>query len=76
MVLVLASFCPIRNMSSFCSMDEILNVWLPPWFAISNSTMKGNSLRKIITFIKILSNFTPLKMDVVMCVSHAQHDCL
>ena len=54
MVLVLASFCPIRNMSSFCSMDEILNVWLPPWFAISNSTMKGNSLRKIITFIKIL----------------------
>ena len=38
----------------FCSMDEILDVWLPPWFAISSSTLKGDSLKKISTFIEIL----------------------
>ena len=50
MVLVLASFCSIHNMS----MNENLDVRLPPWFAISNSALKGNSLKKILTFIEIL----------------------
>ena len=54
MVLVLASFSPICNMTVFCSMDETLDVWLAPWFAISNSALKGSSLKKILTFIEIL----------------------
>ena len=47
-------------------MDETLYVQLPPWFAISNSTLKGNHLKKILTFIEILENFIQLKMDVVI----------
>ena len=35
-------------------MDEILDVRLPPWFVISNSALKGNSLKKILTLIEIL----------------------
>ena len=54
MVLVLASFRPIHNMTVFCSMDETLDVQLAPWFAISNSALKGSSLKKILTFIEIL----------------------
>ena len=43
MVLVLASFCSIHNMS----MIENLDVRLPPWFAFNNSALKGNnSLKK------------------------------
>ena len=57
-------------------MNETFGFGLPPWFSISNSALKGNSLKKIITFIEILWNFIKLKMDVVICVSHAQHDCL
>ena len=57
-------------------MDETLDIQLPPWFAISNSALKRNSLKKIIIFMEILQNFIQLKMDVVMCVSHMQHDCL
>ena len=30
----------------FCSMDETLDIRLPLWFAISNSALKGNSLKK------------------------------
>ena len=56
----------------FCSMNETFGFGLPPWFSISNSALKGNSLKKIITFIEILWNFIKLKMDVVICVSHAQ----
>ena len=57
-------------------MDEALNVWLPPWFGISNSALKDNNLKKILNFIEIVENFIQLKMDVVMCVSHTQRDCL
>ena len=57
-------------------MDETLDVRLPPWFAISNSSQKGNSLKKILTFVELLQYFIQLKTDVVMCVSHMQHDCL
>ena len=55
-------------------MDETLDVRLPPWFAISNSSQKGNSLKKI--FVELLQYFIQLKTDVIMCVSHMQHDCL
>ena len=58
----------------FCNMDQTIQ--LPPWFVIRNSVMKSNSLKKILTFIEISENFIQLKMDVVMCVSHMQHDCL
>ena len=30
-------------------MDETVDVQLPSWFAISNSALKGDSLRKILT---------------------------
>ena len=49
MVLVLVNFCPIRNRAALCIMDETLDVQLPPWFAISNSTLKSNSLKKKLT---------------------------
>ena len=42
MLLVFGSFYPIGNMGSL------------PWVAISNSALKGNSLKKILTFIEIL----------------------
>ena len=32
---------------AFCSMDETLDVRLPPWFPINNSALKSNSLKKI-----------------------------
>ena len=37
-------------------MDETLNIWLPPWFAISNSALKSNSLKLqlLLKFYKIL----------------------
>ena len=57
-------------------MDETLDVQLPPWFAISNSALKDNSLKKLMTLIEILYNFIQLKMDVVMCMSRMQRDCL
>ena len=38
----------------FCSMDEILDVQLPLWFAINNSAAKGNCLKKSIIIIEIL----------------------
>ena len=31
-------------------MDETFDIKLPPWFAISNSALRGNSLKKIATF--------------------------
>ena len=50
-------------------MGETLDISLPPWFAISSSALKINSLKRILTFIEILQNFIQLKMDVIMCVS-------
>ena len=50
----------------FCSMDETLDIRLPLWFAISNSALKSNSLKKNSHF------YWNLKMGVVMCVSHTQ----
>ena len=47
-------FGPYATRALFCSMDETLDVRLPPWFAISNSALKSNSLKKILTFIEIL----------------------
>ena len=38
----------------FYSMDETLDICLPPWFAISNTALKSNSLKKTLTFIEIL----------------------
>ena len=38
---------PYMTRAVFCSMDETLDVHLLPWFAISNSTMNGNSLRTL-----------------------------
>ena len=55
-------FVPYPTWAVFCSMGETLDVQLPPIFAISNSALKGNSLKKIQTFIQ-------LKMDV--CVPYA-----
>ena len=43
-------FVPYATRAVFCSMDETLNVQLPPWFVISNSALKGNSLKKILTY--------------------------
>ena len=57
-------------------MGETLYICLPPWFVISNSVLKSSSLTIILTFIEILQNFIQLKMDVVICVSHIQRDCL
>ena len=37
-------------------MDETLDVWLPPWFAISNSALQGNSLKKIELLLKSYKN--------------------
>ena len=45
---------PYATWVVFRSMDETLNVRLPPWFVISNSTLKGNGLKKILSFIEIL----------------------
>ena len=47
-------FVPYATRAIFCSMDETLDIQLPPWFAISNSAPKSNSLKKILTFIEIL----------------------
>ena len=35
-------------------MDETSDVQLPPWFAISNSALKDNSLEKLMMLIEIL----------------------
>ena len=47
-------FVPYATQAVFCSMDETLDVQLPPWFAISSSALKENSLKKLMTFIEIL----------------------
>ena len=31
-------------------MDETFDIKLPPWFAISNSALRGNIMKKIVTF--------------------------
>ena len=40
------NFVPYTTRAVFCSIDETLDVWLPPWFATSNSALKSNSLKK------------------------------
>ena len=64
-------FVPYVTKAIFSSMDETLDIQLPPWFAISNSALKRNSLKKMLIFMEILQNFIQLRMDVVMCVSYA-----
>ena len=39
-------------------MDETLDVRLPPWFAIRNSALKGNSLKKIITYWNLIKLYS------------------
>ena len=48
-------FVPYATWPVFCSMDETGDVQLQPWFDISNSALKGKSLKN--TFIEILENF-------------------
>ena len=66
MVLVLAKFCPIHNKSSFLSIDETLDVWLPPWFATSNSALKSNSLKKKSNLCLTYSNICPSQLKYQM----------
>ena len=47
-------------------MGETLVICLPPWFAISNSALKSNNQKKILTFIEILSYIILLNMIVVV----------
>ena len=47
-------FVPYAKQAVFCSMDETLDVRLPPWFTISNNAMNGHSRKNILTFIEIL----------------------
>ena len=47
-------------------MGETLDICLPPWFAISNSALKSNNQKKILTFIEILSYIILLNMIVVV----------
>ena len=46
-------FVPRAARAVFCSMDETLDIHLPPWFTISNNALKSNSLKKVLTFIEI-----------------------
>ena len=72
MVLILASFCLIHNMSRFLwhGWDFGYPVTLIPWFSIANSSLKANNLKQILTFIEILKVFIQPKMDVAVCLSH------
>ena len=50
-------FFPYTTRAVFCSMDETLDIGLAPRFAISNSALKSNSLKKkILTTIETLFN--------------------
>ena len=51
-------FVPYPTRTVFCSMGETLDVQLPHLFAISNSALKGNSLKKIQTFIENLNFYS------------------
>ena len=66
-------FFPYTTRAVFCSMDETLDIGLAPRFAISNSALKSNSLKKNSNYYW---NLIQLKMGVVMCVSHTQCYCL
>ena len=45
-------FAPYTAWAVFCGMDETLDVCLPPWFAISNSPLQGDSLKKFQLLLK------------------------
>ena len=47
-------FVPYATQTVFYSIDDTSDVQLPPWFAINNMALKGNILKKILTFIEIL----------------------
>ena len=44
---------PYARRAVFCRLDDTLDVWLSPCFAINNSALKGSSLKKTLTFIEI-----------------------
>ena len=50
------NFVPYATWAVFCSMVESLDIQLLPLFVITSSAVKGNSLKKILTFIEILYN--------------------
>ena len=54
-------------------MDEALDVRLPPWFAINNSALKRNSLKKILTIIEIIKLYSAQNGcgHVRMCPIHS-----
>ena len=58
-------------------MDEALDVRLPPWFAINNSALKGNSLKKILTIIEIIKLYSAQNGcgHVRMCPIHSVTAC-
>ena len=56
-------------------MDETLNARLPHWFAISNSTLKGNS-KKNSNFYWNLIKLYSTQDGCSQCVFHMQCDCL
>ena len=71
------AFVPYATWAVFCTMDETLDVRLPPLLAISNSARKGiSSLKKKFQLLpksyKILFN----PKWIWSCVSHTQCDCL
>ena len=47
-------FVPYTTRAVFYSMGETLDICFPVWFAISNSALKSNSLKNILTFIETL----------------------
>ena len=61
-------FAPYAARAVFCSMDETLDIRLPPWFTISNNALKSNSLKKVLTFIEIYKTLFNLKwMQSCVC---------
>ena len=64
--LVLVSYA---TQAVFCSMVETLDVRLPPWFAISNSALKDNSLKKFYLLLKFHNTLFNSKW-MWSCVCH------
>ena len=58
-------------------MDEALDVRLPPWFAINNSALKRNSLKKILTIIEVIKLYSSQNGfgHVRMCPIHSTTAC-
>ena len=49
-------------------MDVTLDAWLPPWFAISNSALKGNSLKKFKLLLKLIILYSTQNGCGLVCV--------